>query len=125
METYRNLRESYQDLPGELPGPSGELPESPGDLPEPSGDLPESPSGHTYQQKDVSNHNKNLVERRFHPMKGLSKKSLTRSLRLRGVARHEAKQEAIRNTVIHWIASGCALAMTGLDPFETPSLKMF
>jgi hypothetical protein len=23
----------------------------------------------------------------------------------------------------HWIASGCAFAMTGLDPFETPSLN--
>jgi hypothetical protein len=42
-----------------------------------------------------------------HPTRatGLYKKSLTLSLRLRGVARHEAKQEAIRNTVKHWIAS--------------------
>jgi hypothetical protein len=57
----------------------------------------------------------------YNQKKKLSKKSLTSSLRLRGVARYEAKQEAIRNTVKHWIASGCALAMTGLDPFETPS----
>jgi hypothetical protein len=52
--------------------------------------------------------------------KGMSKKSITPSLRLRGVARYEAKQEAIRNTVNHRIASGCALRVTGLDPFETP-----
>jgi hypothetical protein len=40
----------------------------------------------------------------------LSKKSLTSSLRLRGT-----KQEAIQDTVNHWIASCCALAKTGLD----------
>jgi hypothetical protein len=34
--------------------------------------------------------------------------------------RHCERSEAIQNTVNHWIASGCALAMTGLDPFETP-----
>jgi hypothetical protein len=34
--------------------------------------------------------------------------------------RHCERSEAIRNTVNHWIASGCALAMTDTDPFEAP-----
>jgi hypothetical protein len=38
--------------------------------------------------------------------------------------RHCERSEAIRNTVNHWIASGCAFAMTGLDPFWTPSINL-
>jgi hypothetical protein len=45
-------------------------------------------------------------------------KALFRHCELRGM-----KQEAIRNTVNHWIASGYALAMTELDPFETLSYR--
>jgi hypothetical protein len=39
--------------------------------------------------------------------------------------RHCERSEAIQNTVNHWIASGYALAMTGLDPFWTPPKHLY
>jgi hypothetical protein len=45
----------------------------------------------------------------------------TRNLIIQEILTFVRMTVPIRNTVNHWIASGCALAMTDTDPFEAPS----